>query len=141
MEIIATIASVIAALAAIITLCFTYKTSRTNIRKKIACKNKKISDFASKRTGNKNSFYGKTHSEETRKILSEKKIKYIRIGMFDLETKQLIAEFNNVPEAAMYVIKNNISNSSLSSIKNRIKCVCKLNTDYNRAYGYNWRYL
>ena len=45
MEIIATIASVIAALAAIITLCFTYKTSRTNIRKKIACKNKKISEI------------------------------------------------------------------------------------------------
>ena len=43
MEIIATIASVIAALAAVITLCFTLKTSRANIRKKIARKNKKIS--------------------------------------------------------------------------------------------------
>ena len=45
MEIIATIASVIAALAAVITLCFTLKTSRANIRKKIARKNKKIGEI------------------------------------------------------------------------------------------------
>jgi hypothetical protein len=34
---------------------------------------KKISDACKKRVGEKNSFYGKTHSNETKKIMSEKK--------------------------------------------------------------------
>jgi len=110
-------------------------------RKNPNAKNKKLSEYASTRTGEKNSFYGKTHSEKTRRSISEKHIKKVKIGMFDLNTKELVREFDNLPEVVEYVINNNVSNSSMSAIKTRVREVCKLNTDFNRAYGYNWRYL
>lgn len=79
MEIIATIASVIAALAAIITLCFTYKTSRTNIRKKIACKNKKISEI------------------DRRIFLSQSKsVSFLQIKQLEAKKKELQSEIEEL---------------------------------------------
>lgn len=40
-------------------------------RKNLLAKNKKLSDLASARIGEKNNFFGKHHSEETKKKLSK----------------------------------------------------------------------
>lgn len=82
--------------------------------------------------GKNNPFFGKTHSEETkkkiaassknRKFSEESKIKmrawykpelfYKRVGKFDKETDNLICEYNSVKEAASAV---NVSQSNMSA--------------------------
>ena len=100
-------------------------------------KNKKLSKLACARKGVKNSFYGKHHSQETIDILRQKNSK--PVGMYDLTTGNLLKEFSSIKEAEIYLIDNNITTSSAVSC--RISKVCRLNTTYNRAYGYNWRFI
>lgn len=100
-------------------------------------KNKKLSVFASTRFGEKNSFYGRTHSDKSKALISEKNRK--PVGMYDLRTGEMLKEFYSVSAAVEFLSEQGITQST--SAASRIGTVCKLNTDYNRAYGYNWRFL
>ena len=100
-------------------------------------KNKLLSEYASKRVGCKNSFYGRKHSDESKKKISS--ANSIPVGMYDLVTKQLLKSFPSITSASNYL--QEFEGIKSTSIINRISSVCKLNTDYNRAYGYNWRFI
>lgn len=94
---------------------------------------RKMSETKSKQyLGKNNPFYGKTHSEKTKKKIAEAsknrkhseetKLKmrawykpemfYKRVGKFDVETGQLVCEYNSVKEASESV---NVSQSNMSS--------------------------
>ncbi len=94
---------------------------------------RKMSETKSKQyIGKNNPFYGKTHSDKTKKKISEAsknrkhseetKLKmrawykpemfYKRVGKFDVETGQLVCEYNSVKEASESV---NVSQSNMSA--------------------------
>jgi group I intron endonuclease len=61
------------------------------------------------------------------------------VGMYSLETLELIKSFSALSEAARYLIEENKSNGSRGSIVAHIADVCKGNR--KNAYGYFWKYL
>ena len=100
-------------------------------------KNKKLSEIAHNRTKEKNSFYGKKHSNETKKIISMKNSK--PVVMRDISTLKEIKRFSSITSATKYLIENKIATSS--SIPNRISRVCNDDRDNLCAYGFNWRFV
>ena len=98
-------------------------------------KNKYLSDLASKRTGEKNSFYGKHHTDETKNKIS--KINSKKVLMYDLLTGKTIKKFNSIKNASDYIISMGLSNAKCCS--SRISKVCREN-GINKAYGYGWKF-
>ena len=92
----------------------------------------KLSIAASKRTGDKNSFYGKHFSEESKELLRETKAKHLSpINAYDLNTGKLWKTFRFASEAVQEL-------SLQDSANTRILLVCK--EQKGHAYGYIWRY-
>jgi len=92
----------------------------------------KLSIAASKRTGDKNSFYGKHFSEESKELLRATKAKHLSpINAYDLNTGKLWKTFRFASEAVQEL-------SLQDSANTRILLVCK--EQKGHAYGYIWRY-
>ena len=100
-------------------------------------KNKLLSDMASNRTGDKNSFYGRKHTDYTKGLISKKNSK--PVAMRDLSTLEVIRTFKSLKEASDYLIDNGYAQSS--AIVARLSFVCKDAVENRCAYGFNWRFI
>ena len=98
---------------------------------------KKISEHAKLRTGEKNPFYGKHHSDETKNKMSVSSQKYIYL-QFD-SNNNYIQSFDTVKLASEYMKNFMHTDIKLSSIEYRIRACC-----YNKsktAYGFIWKMI
>lgn len=95
----------------------------------------KLSAIAKTRTGEKNSFYGHTVSEENKKILSEVNSK--PVGMYDKITGELLQVFPSLKLAGEFVLNNNLTQNP--NCIARISKIC--NGMDKSAYGYIWKYM
>lgn len=106
-------------------------------KKQVNPKNQKLSDLASARTGEKNNFYGKTHSKQTKDIIALKN--GIPVAMLDYTTKETLKEFISAKSAAEYLVQKGITINL--NANHRILDVCKSNNLNNHAYGYSWKFI
>lgn len=98
---------------------------------------KKLSDIAKSRTGEKNPFYNKRHSDDTKRRISLKNSKPIE--QYDRVTGELINRFNTKRDAAMYVLSNHLTNAKVDSVMQAIGFCC-MNLR-SVSYGYVWKYV
>lgn len=95
-----------------------------------------IKDSIKDRYGVNNPFYGKKHTDETKKKMSEQKILY---DVQQLKGNDLIQAFNSVESAAEWCVQNNLTTAKLSSVMYRIYFTCVGRQKI--CYGYSWKYV
>lgn len=109
------------------------------IKLSIAFSGEKNPMFGISLNGDKNGMYGKKHTEEAKKIMSERKIgvylgekhpRCKKIVMLDKKIEVFLNVFNYINEAKEFLNKSRVSH---------ITQVCK--GKKNSAYGYKWKYL
>ena len=99
---------------------------------------KKLSDFAKTRVGEKNPFYGKTHSEEMKQHFRLVKCKY-PVDCFTMDGTP-VRGFNSANDAGRWIIECGRSDAKLDTVSNLIRRCCKQVSGYQSAYGYIWKF-
>ena len=99
-------------------------------------KNKKLSEIACTRTGDKNPFYGKKHTEESLNKMRERRSKPVE--MIDFTSGEVLNTFNSCKEAGKHVRDLGITKNETPEV--RISRVCRSNDQGQKAYGFNWRF-
>lgn len=89
--------------------------------------------------GEKNAFFGKTHSNETKQIIAHKNAKGA-VLMLDPDTLEPIKEFFCVNEAARWLVEHGFAHG----VPNSAACVIGNNLkdppDRHKSYCFRWRY-
>lgn len=112
------------------------KISKANKGKKFSVEHKrKLSVIAQQRTGDKNPFFGRTHTDETKHKSALKLSKtYYQI---DKITGEILNRFECPRDAAEYIQSLHITKASLNSIMHGIR-MCSEGR-YSNSYGYIWK--
>lgn len=97
----------------------------------------KYSEAAKKRFENSpGTFLGKTHTQQTRDIISLKN--GLPIEMIDKDTGEILQTFNSVMKATKYLLDNNYTKNK--GAFSRILSVCRGNKGAGvSAYGFKWK--
>ncbi len=90
-----------------------------------------------KYTGEDNPFYGKHHTEHTKRLIGENNTKYT-IEQYDKSTGCLVNTFSSAMDAARWVVNNGLSKAEIGTCNTRILYVCK-KPDRCSAYGFIWK--
>ena len=99
-------------------------------------KNIKLSMLASKRIGEKNSFFGKKHSDISKKKIALKN--GYSVAMLDYDTHEVIKTFISASDAAKYLTELGLASGVYAN--HRILDVCKSKDLTRVAYGYHWKF-
>lgn len=97
---------------------------------------KHIKESVGDRYGENNPFYGKHHSDKTKKKISDANIEY---SVCQYDGDKLLNIFDSVESASLYCIQSGYTGAKLSSVMYRIYYTCAGNQKV--CYGYNWEYL
>ena len=124
--------------------------STTRGRKRPKDERNKISEFAKTRIGELNGFYGKTHTEETKKLIGRKSSnktltkKHIesfcgagqdsvkrKVKMIDAKTNKILKIWDSIKEAS----------DNTNALRSTITAVCRGYSGRKTAGGYKWEYV
>lgn len=89
--------------------------------------------------GNENPFYGKQHSEETKKRVSEANTKH-HVLQIDKSTDEVLRKFHNPKHAGTWIVENGHSSGHPDTCGGRISEVCRNANKACTAYGFKWRF-
>lgn len=90
------------------------------------------------RRGINNSFFGKKHTESTKKKISDANSVH-SVRQVDVKTGSVLNTFDSVRNAALFCLENNYTQAKLNSVMYRIYATC-----YGMqkvAYGYSWIFV
>lgn len=99
---------------------------------------RKLAEIAHTRTGEKNSFYGKHHTEE-----SKAKMRLNRgfpVNMCDKNTGEVIFTFDSVTDAARYLIEQGITTNK-TCFTRIFEVLYKKKGQGKTAYGFKWEFV